>query len=187
MFYTHMHTYIYIPKYRNTTCSICVLLLGCIISRLTTGCWIASWWTLPLSQHSLVACGLLSRLRFWASPLRVASLFQSCSNLVRQPCNWDHGCSMSGISRRQSHSKLPLLTFLTFLPRKCNFKQVSNNKILILIILVIYLIMQMLTDKTMGSICHIAQNQAWWHKHEILPLGSWRQKDQEFIVILGFM
>ena len=94
---------------------------------------------------------------------------------------------MCGISRRQSHSKLPVLTFPTFLLRKYNFKQVSNNKILILIILVIYLIMQMLTDKTMGPICPTAQSQAWWHKHEILPLGSWRQKDQEFIVILGSM
>lgn len=51
-------------------------------------------------------------------------------------------------------SKLPVpLSLTSFLPCKSvDFKQVKNNKILILIILVIYLIMLMLTDKTMGPI-----------------------------------
>lgn len=58
-----VHTYIYIRRYINTTCSVCILLLLCILWRLTFCHWTANWCHLfggslffYHSQNFLVVC-----------------------------------------------------------------------------------------------------------------------------------
>lgn len=56
---TYTYRYIhYISKHGNTTCSVCMMLLVCVLSELTIEYWITSWYAPAWGRQSPPALGI---------------------------------------------------------------------------------------------------------------------------------
>lgn len=86
------------------------ILVLCVISGLTSGCWLPVRGLSSLSQLSLVAGVYLARI---AAPKVSPSVFCHCSSLVQAAILLKcHGCSFSVIFRRQNPSADFLILWL---------------------------------------------------------------------------